>query len=124
MLCGRDDRFQAGKIFAEMVAIITQQPGDRGPASTSSGSGRNRGVGRARHGGSIFAALSSDAATKLGLSPKLHPWSTSWAMRRKRDLYDALDSAMGARDNPLLIAISTQAPDDNHIFIRVESITG
>jgi len=34
----------------------------------------------------------------------------------KRDLYEALDTAMGARDNPLLLVISTQAADDHAIM--------
>jgi phage terminase large subunit-like protein len=65
--------------------------------------------------GSVFAALSSDATTKLGLSPSFTVID-ELGYAPKRDLYDALDSAMGARDNPLLVAISTQAPDDHHVF--------
>lgn len=109
-----NDRFQSGKMFAEMVAIITQHPElearvniirFRKEIEVLEGQGK----------GSIFAALSSDAATKLGLSPSFTVVD-ELGYAPKRDLYDALDSAMGARDNPLLIAISTQAPDDNHVF--------
>jgi phage terminase large subunit-like protein len=109
-----NDRFQSGKMFAEMVAIITQHPElearcniirFRKEIEVLEGDGK----------GSIFAALSSDAATKLGLSPSFTVVD-ELGYAPKRDLYDALDSAMGARDNPLLIAISTQAPDDNHVF--------
>lgn len=109
-----NDRFQAGKMFAEMVAIIGQHPElearcniirFRKEIEVLEGQGK----------GSIFAALSSDAATKLGLSPSFTVVD-ELGYAPKRDLYDALDSAMGARDNPLLIAISTQAPDDNHVF--------
>ncbi len=35
---------------------------------------------------------------------------------RKRDLYEALDTAMGARDNPLLCVISTQAASDHAVL--------
>lgn len=109
-----NDRFQAGKIFAEMVAIIQQHAElearcniirFRKEIEVLDGQGK----------GSIFAALSSDAATKLGLSPSFTVVD-ELGYAPKRDLYDALDSAMGARDNPLLIAISTQAPDDHHVF--------
>ncbi|WP_340672630.1 terminase large subunit [Bradyrhizobium ottawaense] len=109
-----NDRFQAGKIFAEIVAILGQHPEldarcniirFRKEIEVLDGQGK----------GSIFAALSSDAATKLGLSPSFTVVD-ELGYAPKRDLYDALDSAMGARDNPLLIAISTQAPDDNHVF--------
>lgn len=109
-----NDRFQAGKVFAEIVAILSQHPEldarcniirFRKEIEVLEGQGK----------GSIFAALSSDAATKLGLSPSFTVVD-ELGYAPKRDLYDALDSAMGARDNPLLIAISTQAPDDNHVF--------
>lgn len=109
-----NDRFQAGKMFAEMVAIIGQHPEldarcniirFRKEIEVLEGQGK----------GSIFAALSSDATTKLGLSPSFTVVD-ELGYAPKRDLYDALDSAMGARDNPLLVAISTQAPDDNHVF--------
>ncbi|MHA6644538.1 terminase large subunit [Mesorhizobium sp. A623] len=109
-----NDRFQAGKMFAEMVAIIGQHPElearcnvirFRKEIEVLEGAGK----------GSIFAALSSDATTKLGLSPSFTVVD-ELGYAPKRDLYDALDSAMGARDNPLLVAISTQAPDDNHVF--------
>lgn len=109
-----NDRFQAGKMFAEMVAIIGQHPElearcniirFRKEIEVLEGQGK----------GSIFAALSSDATTKLGLSPSFTVID-ELGYAPKRDLYDALDSAMGARDNPLLVAISTQAPDDHHVF--------
>lgn len=109
-----NDRFQAGKMFAEMVAIIGEHPElearcniirFRKEIEVLEGQGK----------GSIFAALSSDATTKLGLSPSFTVVD-ELGYAPKRDLYDALDSAMGARDNPLLVAISTQAPDDNHVF--------
>lgn len=109
-----NDRFQAGKMFAEMVAIINDHPEldarcniirFRKEIEVLEGQGK----------GSIFAALSSDATTKLGLSPSFTVVD-ELGYAPKRDLYDALDSAMGARDNPLLVAISTQAPDDNHVF--------
>lgn len=109
-----NDRFQAGKMFAEIVAILGQHPEldarcniirFRKEIEVLEGQGK----------GSVFAALSSDANTKLGLSPSFTVID-ELGYAPKRDLYDALDSAMGARDNPLLVAISTQAPDDNHVF--------
>lgn len=109
-----NDRFQAGKTFAEMVAIINSHAelADRlniirfrKEIEVMDGEGK----------GSIFAALSSDAATKLGLSPSFTVVD-ELGYAPKRELYDALDTAMGARENPLLVAISTQAPDDHHVF--------
>ena len=109
-----NDRFQAGKMFAEMVAIIGQHPELEARCNIIRFR-KEIEVLDGKGAGSIFAALSSDAATKLGLSPSFTVVD-ELGYAPKRDLYDALDSAMGARDNPLLIAISTQAPDDNHVF--------
>ena len=56
--------------------------------------------------GSVYRVLSSEAFTKEGLSPtrvvidELHALPT-------RELYDVLSLAMGARSDPLLIAITT-----------------
>jgi phage terminase large subunit-like protein len=109
-----NDRFQAGKVFSELVAILGQHAElearcniirFRKEIEVLEGDGK----------GSIFAALSSDAATKLGLSPSFTVVD-ELGYAPKRDLYDAMDSAMGARENPLLVAISTQAPDDHHVF--------
>ncbi|WP_445222112.1 terminase large subunit [Bradyrhizobium sp. Pa8] len=109
-----NDRFQAGKIFAEIVAILGQHA-ELGARCNIIRFRKEIEVLDGQGKGSIFAALSSDAATKLGLSPSFTVID-ELGYAPKRDLYDALDSAMGARDNPLLIAISTQAPDDNHVF--------
>lgn len=65
--------------------------------------------------GSVLKALSADADSKLGLSPSfvLCDEIGYWP---KRDLFDAMDSALGAREEPLIVAISTQAKDDTHFF--------
>lgn len=65
--------------------------------------------------GSVLKALSADADSKLGLSPSfvLCDEIGYWP---KRDLFDAMDSALGAREAPLIVAISTQAKDDTHFF--------
>jgi phage terminase large subunit-like protein len=65
--------------------------------------------------GSIYAALSADAGSKMGLSPSFVVYD-ELGSAPNRDLYDALDTATGARDNPLLLAISTQAAADHHVF--------
>lgn len=103
-----NDRFQAGRTFSEMVAIIerTQWLADR--------------ISIRRHSkeledfvnGSTFAALSSDVGTKHGLSPSAWIFD-ELAQAPNRDLYDVLDTAMGARAEPLGIVISTQAARDD-----------
>ncbi|RVJ39195.1 terminase large subunit [Sinorhizobium medicae] len=68
--------------------------------------------------GSIFKALSADADTKLGLSPSFCIMD-ELGYARDAHLYDAMNTAMGARSEPLLMAISTQARDDNQVFSRL-----
>jgi phage terminase large subunit-like protein len=102
-----NDKEQAGKTFAEMVAMVEVHPilAHR--------------INVKRFGkeledletGSIFKALSADVAGKHGLSPSCVIYD-ELGQAANRELYDTLDTAMGARDNPLLMVISTQAATD------------
>ncbi len=102
-----NDRFQASRIFSEMAAMIARVPflDDR--------------VSLKRHdktmedfqNGSIFASLSADVATKFGLSPSMVVID-ELGQAPNRNLFDALDTAMGARAEPLMVVISTQAATD------------
>lgn len=102
-----NDKEQAGKTFAEMVAMIEVHPilSER--------------INVKRFGkeledmttGSVFKALSADVAGKHGLSPSCVIYD-ELGQASNRELYDTLDTAMGARDNPLLMVISTQAATD------------
>ncbi|MEM9262408.1 MAG: terminase TerL endonuclease subunit [Pseudomonadota bacterium] len=60
-----------------------------------------------------YQALSAEAGTKHGLSPSVWIFD-ELAQAKKRDLFDALDTAQGARDEPLGLVISTQSPDPQH----------
>ncbi|KKN71028.1 hypothetical protein LCGC14_0424450 [marine sediment metagenome] len=63
--------------------------------------------------GTVYEALSAEAGTKHGLSPKLIIHDELGQVRGPRfPLYDALETAQGAHDEPLTIIISTQAPND------------
>lgn len=58
-----------------------------------------------------YKALSADAATNLGRSPKLAIHDELGQVKGSRDeFYEAIDTAQGAHDDPLTIIISTQAP--------------
>jgi phage terminase large subunit-like protein len=60
--------------------------------------------------GSVYQALSSDARKAHGLSPNF--WiGDELAQWRGRDLLDALNTGMGAHDEPLGFVISTRSPD-------------
>ncbi|MBL1436836.1 MAG: terminase large subunit [Rhodobacteraceae bacterium] len=109
-----NDREQAGKCFAEMIAILSEHPELSARINIVKFSKRIEvlhGFGK----GSIFVALSADAATKHGLSPSFTVYD-ELGQAPKRDLYEALDTAMGARDNPLMCVISTQAADDHAVM--------
>lgn len=60
-----------------------------------------------------YKALSADATTAYGFSPVLVIHDELGQVRGPRsELYDALETAMGAQDEPLSIVISTQAVED------------
>lgn len=65
--------------------------------------------------GSIYTALSADAGSKLGLSPSFVVYD-ELGSAPNRALFDAMDTATGARDNPLMMVISTQAADDHAVM--------
>lgn len=67
--------------------------------------------------GSKYKALSADASTSYGLSPSLIIHDELGQVRGpKFELYDALESATAAQENPLSIVISTQAPNDGDLL--------
>lgn len=62
--------------------------------------------------GSKYKALSAEASTAYGFSPRFVAHDELGQVRGPRDaLYEALETATAAQDNPISIIISTQAPD-------------
>jgi len=102
-----NDRFQAGKIFSEMVALIQGHPYIADRVNII----RFRKEIEDLHNHSIYSALTAEAKTKMGLSPSFVVYD-ELGVATDRHLYDAMDSALGARKEPLLLVISTQAADD------------
>jgi phage terminase large subunit-like protein len=70
------------------------------------------------HNGSVYRAISAEAGTKHGLNPSVVVYD-ELAQARTRDLYDVLDTAMGAREEPLFVTISTQSNDPRHILSQL-----
>jgi len=68
--------------------------------------------------GSIYRAISAEAGTKHGLNPSLVIFD-ELAQAKSRELYDVLDTSMGAREEPLFITISTQSNDPEHILSKL-----
>lgn len=63
--------------------------------------------------GTLYAALSAEASTAFGLSPVFIVHDELGQVRGPRSpLYEALETATGAQDEPLSLVISTQAPTD------------
>jgi phage terminase large subunit-like protein len=61
--------------------------------------------------GTLYRALSADAATAYGLSPAFTVHDELGQVRGPRsELFEALETAAGAQEEPLSIVISTQAP--------------
>ena len=102
-----NDRFQAGRIFEEMVALADLSPWLSERINVIRFTKRIEDL----ENGSVYTALSSEARTKFGLSPSMIIYDELGAAPN-RQLLDAMDSAMGARDQPLMLVISTQAADD------------
>lgn len=63
--------------------------------------------------GTVYRALSAEATTAFGLSPVFVVHDELGQVRGPRNrLYEALETATGAQEDPLSIIISTQAPTD------------
>lgn len=64
-----------------------------------------------------YAALAAEGTTAHGLSPVLAILDEVGQVKGPQDAFiDAITTAQGAHENPLLIAISTQAPTDADLF--------
>lgn len=67
--------------------------------------------------GTLYRALSAEATTAYGLSPvfTVHD-ELGQVVGPRSPLYEALETASGAHDEPLSIVISTQAPSDGDLM--------
>jgi phage terminase large subunit-like protein len=67
--------------------------------------------------GTLYRALSADASTAYGLSPSFIVHDELGQVKGPRsELFEALESAVGAQEEPLSICISTQAPTDGDLL--------
>jgi phage terminase large subunit-like protein len=67
--------------------------------------------------GTLYKALSAEASTAYGLSPVFIVHDELGQVKGPRsELYDALETAVGAQEAPLSVIISTQAPTDNDLL--------
>jgi phage terminase large subunit-like protein len=67
--------------------------------------------------GTKYRALSADASTAYGLSPVFTVHDELGQVKGPRsELYEALETASGAHEDPLTVIISTQAPTDGDLL--------
>jgi len=77
--------------------------------------------------GTIYHALSAEASTAMGLSPTFTVHDELGQVKGPRYLlYEALETASAAQDNPLSVIISTQAPTDADLLSLLidDALTG
>jgi phage terminase large subunit-like protein len=103
-----NDRAQAAKVFSEMAAMVSNHPWLDMRCNIIRFTKQIEDMAN----GSVFMALSSEAATKFGLSPSFVVFD-ELGQAPNRELYDAMDTAQGGRKDPLMMVISTQAADDH-----------
>jgi phage terminase large subunit-like protein len=109
-----NDRDQASIIFKVAQQIVEADPEllqriDLVPSKKTM-------VGRRT--GSVYRAISAEAGTKLGYNPSVVIYD-ELAQAKSRNLYDVLDTAMGARAEPLFVTISTQSNDPEQILSKL-----
>jgi phage terminase large subunit-like protein len=70
--------------------------------------------------GTRYRALSADASTAYGLSPVFMVHDELGQVKGPRsELYEALETAVGAHEEPLSVIISTQAPSDGDLLSKL-----
>ena len=124
-LCGPEKRYnsqlfsaaqsrdQAGILFALAAKIVRMSPELRMVVVV-------RDAAKQLHCpdlGTLYRALSAEAATAFGLSPVFIVHDELGQVRGPRSaLYEALETATGSAETPLSIVISTQAATDNDLL--------
>jgi phage terminase large subunit-like protein len=106
-------RDQAGLLFALAAKVVRMSP------VLSDAVVIKDGTKQLHHPalGTVYRALSADAATNFGLSPTLIIHDELGQVRGPRsELYEALETATAGQLAPLSIIISTQAPTDGDLL--------
>lgn len=113
IISGAQSRDQAGIVFSLASKMVTLSPElSRVIRIVPSG---KRLIGLTRN--VDYRALSAEGKTAHGLSPVLAILDEVGQVRGARDDFvDAITTSQGAHADPLLIAISTQAPNDADLF--------
>jgi phage terminase large subunit-like protein len=106
-------RDQAGLLFGLAAKVVRQSP-DLLAAVVIRETAKEMAVPEL---GTRYKALSADASTAYGLSPVFVVHDELGQVRGPRsELYDALETAVAAQEEPLSIVISTQAATDDDLL--------
>jgi phage terminase large subunit-like protein len=108
------DRNQAAIIYREMKAIIEADPDLSARAVIRDFTKHIEDS----ETGSEYMALSADAKTKHGFSANCVIYD-ELAQAPNRELYDVLTTSTGAREEPLVLVISTQTNDRHHVMTEL-----
>lgn len=113
IVSGALSREQAALVFALAAKMIAMSP--KLTSLTRIIPSAKKIIGLARN--VEYKALSAEGRTAHGLSPVLAILDETGQVRGPQsEFIDAIITSQGAHANPLLIAISTQAPNDNDLF--------
>lgn len=117
IVVGATDSDQSGLIFDELCAFIN----DNSSFSEQCNVKRHEKMIEHIPSGSKFKALSSDAKKAHGLSPSVVILDelAQWGDGIGRGLYDALTTSQGARKEPLVFIIGTQAAEDSALMSQL-----
>lgn len=104
-----NDREQAGMVFKYVEQIIMQSPMLTKLLKVVASKKRVVYKGR----GNVYAAISAEAGTKHGMNPTVVIYD-ELAQSKNEELFDTLETAQGAQEEPLFFTISTQSNDPQH----------
>jgi phage terminase large subunit-like protein len=117
IISGARSREQAALVFKLMQKMIGLSPDLRSKSITRITPSQKMITGVQMN--VEYKAISAEAGTAHGLSPVLAILDEVGQIKGPTDDFvEAITTSQGAHDNPLLIAISTQAPTDNDLFSR------
>jgi phage terminase large subunit-like protein len=117
IISGARSREQAAIVFKLMQKMIGLSPELRSKSITRITPSQKMITGVRMN--AEYRAISAEAGTAHGLSPVLAILDEVGQIKGPNDDFvEAITTSQGAHDNPLLIAISTQAPTDNDLFSR------
>lgn len=109
-------RDQAAVVFRYLATSLRMNPKLDGLVQITDSTKRIHGLAK----NAEYKALSADAATKHGLSPALVIHDELGQVIGPNDaLYDALETAGGAQEEPLSLIISTQAASDADLLSQL-----